>query len=169
VVLVSSYISPKAVKGRPSPIQGRGLVAVAPIAAGEVVAIKGGHIVDTATLNSLPEQLRESDVQIAEGFHLAAVEEAEYEAVMLFLNHSCEPNVGFSGNIVLVAMRDISAGEELSTDYALFDDYDGEMECQCRTGSCRRVISGRDWQRPELQRKYGDYFSTYLLRRIGPG
>src|ERR1017187_675884 len=29
--------------------------------------------------------------------------------VMLFLNHSCEPNVGFSGNIVLVAMRDISA------------------------------------------------------------
>jgi hypothetical protein len=86
---------------------------------------------------------------------------------MLFLNHSCEPNVGFSGNIVLVAMHDISAGEELTTDYALFDDYDGEMECRCRTGSCRGVISGRDWQRPELQRKYGDYFSTYLLRRIG--
>jgi hypothetical protein len=41
------------------------------------------------------------------------------------------------------------------------------MECHCRTGSCRGVISGRDWQRPELQRKYGDYFSAYLLRRIG--
>jgi len=42
---------------------------------------------------------------------------------MLFINHSCEPNVGFAGNTVLVAMRDISPGEELTSDYALFDDY----------------------------------------------
>ena len=27
-------------------------------------------------------------------------------------------------------------------------------------------ISGRDWQLPELQRKYGGYFSWYLLRRF---
>jgi uncharacterized protein len=164
-VPVSSYISPKAAKGRLSEIEGRGLIAVAPIAAGEIVAIKGGHIVDTATLHALPERLQNSDVQIADGFHLVALEEAEYEPVMLFLNHSCEPNVGFAGNIVLVAMRDIAAGEELTTDYALFDDDDGEMECRCGTASCRAVISGRDWQRPELQRKYGDYFSWYLRRR----
>jgi uncharacterized protein len=96
-----------------------------------------------------------------------ALDEAEYESVMLFINHSCEPNVGFAGNIVLVAMRDISAGEELTTDYALFDDYDGEMECRCGQPSCRHTINGRDWQRPELQRKYGSYFSTYLLNRQG--
>ncbi len=165
-MLVSSYISPKAVKGRPSTIEGRGLVAVAPISADEVVAIKGGHIVDTATLSALPGRLRESDVQIADSFHLAALDDAEFEPVMLFLNHSCEPNVGFSGNIVLVAMRDIVAGEELTTDYALFDDYDGQMQCRCQRSSCRTTIDGRDWQRPELQRKYGDYFSAYLLRRI---
>jgi hypothetical protein len=63
-------------------------------------------------------------------------------------------------------MRDISAGEELTTDYALFDDYDGTMECRCGTPSCRRSVSGRDWQRPDLQRKYGSYFSSYLLRRL---
>lgn len=56
-MLVSSYISPKASKGGPSAIEGRGLVAVAPIAKDELVAIKGGHIVDTATLRSLPERL----------------------------------------------------------------------------------------------------------------
>jgi hypothetical protein len=88
-VIVSSYISPKARKGQPSAIQGRGLAAVAPIARDEIVAIKGGHIVDTATLDSLPERLRNSDVQIADGLHLVAVEEAEYEPVMLFANHSC--------------------------------------------------------------------------------
>jgi len=165
-VLVSSYITPKASKGLPSRIEGRGLVAIAPIAKDEIVAIKGGHIVDTPTLNSLPERLRNSDVQIADGFHLVALEEAEYEAVMLFINHSCEPNVGFAGNIVLLAMRDIAPGEELTTDYALFDDYDGAMQCQCGTRSCRRTIGGRDWQRPELQRKYGNYFSWYLLNRM---
>jgi uncharacterized protein len=165
-MIVSSYISPKASKGGPSAIEGRGLVAATPIAQDELVAIKGGHIVDTATLHSLPERLANSDVQIADGFHLVALDEAEYEPVMLFINHSCDPNVGFAGNIVLVAMRDIGAGEELTTDYALFDDYDGEMACRCGTASCRGTIGGRDWQRPELQRRYGDYFSWYLRRRI---
>lgn len=164
-MLVSSYISPKAVKGSPSAIEGRGLIAVAPIAKDEIVAIKGGHIVDTAALNLLPERLRNSEVQIEDGFYLVALEEAEYEAVMLFINHSCEPNVGFAGNTVLVAMRDVDAGEELTTDYALFDDYDGEMACRCGTAACRRMIDGRDWRRPDLQLKYGRYFSSYLLRR----
>ena len=85
---------------------------------------------------------------------------------MLFINHSCEPNVGFAGNIVLVAMRNIGPGEELTTDYALFDDYDGMMGCQCATPSCRGTIGGRDWQQPDLQRKYGSYFSSYLLHRL---
>jgi uncharacterized protein len=166
-VPVSSYITPKARKGAASPIEGRGLVAIAPIAAGELVAIKGGHIVTTAVLQSLPERLQNSEIQIADGFHLVALEEAEYEPVMLFLNHSCEPNVGFAGNSVLVAMRDISLGEELTTDYALFDDYEGSMQCQCRTSSCRGTIDGRDWQRPDLQSRYGSYFSSYLLSRLG--
>lgn len=165
-MLVSSYITPKARKGVASGIEGRGLAALAPVGAGEIVAIKGGHIVATAALRSLPERLQNSEIQIADGFHLVALEEAEYELVMLFINHSCEPNVGFAGNIVLVAMRDISAGEELTTDYALFDDYDGTMECRCGTPSCRGTVSGRDWQRPDLQRKYGSYFSSYLLRRL---
>src|SRR5919108_5525544 len=118
MVPVASYISPKAAKGRPSAIAGRGLIAVGPIARDEVVAIKGGHIVDTARLRSLPEHLQNSEIQIADGFHLTALHDAEYEPVMLFINHSCEPNVGFAGNIVLVAMRDIPEGEELTTDYA---------------------------------------------------
>jgi uncharacterized protein len=165
-VTVASYISPKVAKGGRSSIEGRGLVAVRPIAEGEVVAVKGGHIVDTATLRSLPAALQNSEVQIADGLHLAALTDAEYESVMLFINHSCEPNVGFAGNVVLVAMRDIAAGEELTTDYALFDDYEGSMACRCGTRSCRGTVDGKDWQRPELQRRYGPYFSWYLLRRF---
>ena len=54
----------------------------------------------------------------------------------------------------------------LATDYALFDDYDGMMQCRCGTPSCRATIGGQDWQRPDLQRKYGNYFSSYLLHRL---
>jgi SET domain-containing protein len=167
--LVSSYITPKARKGIASTIEGRGLLAVAPIAADELIAVKGGHIVTTAVLRSLPENLQNSDVQIADDLHLVALEDAEYEPVMLFINHSCEPNVGFAGNIVLVAMRDISPGEELTTDYALFDDYDGRMECRCGAPGCRSIVDGRDWQRPDLQDRYGGYFSSYLLSRMRRG
>lgn len=163
---MESWVTPKAHKGVTSGIAGRGLVAMAPIDRGEVVAVKGGHIVTTAMLRSLPERLRNSDVQITDDLHLAALAEDEYESVMLFINHSCEPNVGFGGNIVLVAMRDIEAGEELTTDYALFDDYEGSMECSCGRSLCRHRIDGRDWQRSDLQERYRGYFSWYLERRI---
>jgi len=49
--------------------------------AGETVAIKGGHIVTAAALQSIPERLQNSEIQIADGFHLVALEEADYEPV----------------------------------------------------------------------------------------
>jgi hypothetical protein len=68
-------------------------------------------------------------------------------------NRSDRLQLYLAGNIVLVAMREISPGGDLTTDYTIFDDFDGEMDCRCDSASCRGKISGRDWQRPELQRK----------------
>ncbi len=164
--IVSSYISAKARKGSPSTIEGRGLFATDRISRDELVAVKAGHIVDTATLLELPEQLQSSEIQIAEGLHLVALSSDEYEPVMLFINHSCEPNVGFAGNVVLVAMRDVEPGEELTTDYAMFDASEGSMDCRCGTPACRRTISGTDWQLLDLQSRYDGYFSWYLQQRI---
>jgi uncharacterized protein len=164
--MVATWISPKAVKGARSEIAGRGLIATENIRQGDVVAVKGGHIVNNAMLRSLSEHLQNSEVQLTEDLHLVALDDSEYESVMLFINHSCEPNVGFGGNVVLVAMRDIAANEELTTDYALFEDGEGTMECKCGASLCRRLVTGRDWQRSELQEKYRGYFSWYLERRI---
>lgn len=164
--MVSTYINPKARKGSASGIAGQGLHAVEPIAAGEAVAVKGGHVVTSEQLATLPKPLPNSEVQITDELHLVALTETEYEPSMLYLNHSCAPNVGFGGNIVLVTMRDVAAGEELATDYALFDDHDERMSCACATPQCRGVIHGRDWQRPELQTRYRGYFSWYLQHKI---
>ena len=52
--MVSSWITPKAHKGVRSDIAGRGLFAVEPISADEIVAVKGGHIVTTPQLADFP-------------------------------------------------------------------------------------------------------------------
>jgi hypothetical protein len=85
----------------------------------------------------------------------------------MHLNHSCEPNLGLQGQIVYVALRDIAVDEELTFDYAMNDDDPNEiMKCQCGAESCRRVITGVDWKKPEIQRKYNGYFSWFIQRRI---
>lgn len=103
---VRSWITPKAVKGGASAVAGQGAHAVEPIAAGEVVAVKGGHVMDGAAVASLPEAIRDSAFPIAADCFLAAVTREEFDGVMMRVNHSCEPNVGMAGNVVLVAMRD---------------------------------------------------------------
>lgn len=85
---------------------------------------------------------------------------------MMFLNHSCDPNVGVSGQIMYVAMRNIKPKEELTLDYAMIDDAPIQMKCGCGTRNCRGVVTGRDWKRKDLQRKYGDYFAWFILQKI---
>ena len=48
----------------------------------------------------------------------------------------------------------------------LIDDYAGQMQCHCGRQSCRGIVDGQDWRRPELQAKYGEYFAWYLQRKI---
>lgn len=63
-----------------------------------------------------------------------------------------DPNVGFGGNVVLVAMRDVSPREELTTDYALFDDYEASMPCHRGSASCRGASTARIGGAPSSRR-----------------
>ena len=85
------------------------------------------------------------------------------------INHSCVPNAGLSGQIGLVALRDIRAGEEVCYDYAMSDASPLTMgfACACGEPGCRGRVEADDWARPELQRRYAGYVSPYLARRIG--
>ena len=160
-----SYLSPKAAP-KESPIHGTGLFAVEPIAEGEIVCVKGGYVFDRRRLDSMPAWYRSAEVQIGEDLFIGPLEEAEREGSMIFSNHSCEPNVGVRGQIVFVAMRDIQAGEELTHDWATTDDDDYTLECNCGSAACRKILTGKDWQRRDLQRKYSGYISSYLEEKI---
>ena len=161
-----SYLSPKT-EVRESSIHGRGLFAAADISKDEVVAAKGGHIVDRKTLHvEVTPRLGPVEIQIDEDLFIAPVTNEERELSMLYSNHSCDPNLGVRGEITFVAMNDIRAGEELTHDWAMTDDNDYSVECKCGAPNCRKILTGKDWQRPELQKRYADYFSAYLARKI---
>ncbi len=151
---------------RASPIQGKGLFARTDIAAGDIVAIKGGAILSARQWQALEPELGSAEIQIAEDFFIAPFRSDEREGSMLYTNHSCDPNIGLQGQIVFLAMRDIAAGEELTHDWATTDDLDYEMDCNCGTSLCRGTITGRDWMRPELQKKYAGWFCWFLQRKI---
>ena len=158
-----SYFNPKC-ETRPKRISGCGVYAISPISKGELVSLWGGIVIHKNQLDPGLPRFTERVIQIDEELFLLT--SAEKEPNDCF-NHSCEPNLGFIGQIGLVAMRDIEAGEELTFDYAMSDgsQYD-EFECDCGNPTCRRKVTGNDWALPELWKKYDGYFSSYLARRI---
>lgn len=161
-----SYLSAKT-EVRESKIHGRGLFATADIARDEIVAVKGGHIVDRKTLREkITPRLGPVEIQVDDDLFIAPVTDEEREMSMLYSNHSCNANLGIRDEITFVAMRDIRAGEELAHDWAMTDDDDYRIQCECGSSNCRKILTGKDWQRPELQKKYAGYFSAHLARKI---
>lgn len=160
-----SYLSQKTIV-KDSPIHCKGLFAKEAILKDEVVAIKGGYIFDRSTLEKVENELGPAEIQIDTNFFIGPVSATEREGAMLFLNHSCQPNVYIQGQIVFVAMRDIKQGEELTHDWATTDDDDYQMECNCGSQDCRGIITGKDWQNKDLQKKYHGCFAWYLERKI---
>lgn len=160
-----SYRSPKT-EVRDSKIHGRGLFAKGDIAKGEVVLVKGGHIVNREMLREITPRLGPVEIQIGDDLFIAPVTDEERELSMLYSNHSCAANLGMRGEITLVAMRDIRTGEELTHDWATTDDDDYSVKCKCGSANCRGTLTGKDWQRPELQARYAGYFSAYLAEKI---
>jgi SET domain-containing protein len=161
-----SYLSPKT-ELRESPIHGRGLFATADIAKNEIVAVKGGHIVTREALRrEITPQLGPVEIQIDDNLFIAPVTSEEREGSMLYSNHSCAANLGLRGEITFVAMRAIRAGEELTHDWATTDDDEYSVTCKCGSANCRGSLTGKDWRRPELQKRYAGYFSSYLTQKI---
>ncbi len=138
--------------------------ALTHIARGELVSLWGGDIIHRDRLDRSMPRLTERVVQIDEELYLLTAAEKEPNDCF---NHSCDPNLGFSGQVGLVAMRDIQADEELTFDYAMSDGspYD-EFDCRCGAKNCRGKVTGDDWRSPALWEKYRGYFSPYLAKRI---
>ena len=137
-----SWLAP-GVEVRPSPIEGMGLFAARAFAAGEVVAVLGGRLVDDAGWAAAAARGPVSGYAISEGRHLLQDDDdpARYG------NHACDPTTELIDEVTLVARRRIEPGEELTSDYATMTaDPRWSMPCRCGATSCRGTITaGRSW------------------------
>ncbi len=136
---------------RRSGVHGKGVFALAPIAAGERIIEYKGEII------SWPEALRRhphdpSDPNHTFYFHLDDdhVIDANVDGnAARWINHSCDPNCEADetdGRVFIQALRDLQPGEELFYDYGLVIDerytpkLKKEYECRCGAPNCRRTM-----------------------------
>ncbi|MCL5006979.1 MAG: SET domain-containing protein-lysine N-methyltransferase [Patescibacteria group bacterium] len=85
-----------------------------------------------------------------------------------FINHSCDSNTWMADAFTLIARRDIKRGEEITADYALWENenYSSDWQCVCGSPFCRGHITGDDWRLPEVQKRYRGHFSPLINKKI---
>ena len=153
-----------------SPTQGIGSFAQGAIRQGEVVEIVGGTVMTDTMLHAFMQTTpRFNAIQIAEDKHLVELPEVTQQRTGGSLNHSCDSNLWMADEVTLVARRDIVVGEEITVDYALFTVQPAwvlDQSCHCGTDVCRRTVTGNDWTRLDVQRRYHLHFSPFINARI---
>ena len=157
-----------AVEVRPSHIAGEGLFARVPLRAGTEVSRLGGRLVTGQELRRLLRAGGESGgyvdtITVADDSHLVLPAGQSNGKG----NHACDPNLWWADEYTLVARQDVEADAELTNDYATSTGEEGfAMPCRCGAAVCRGVVSGNDWELPELQQRYGEHWVPDLLARI---
>lgn len=163
-----SWMSEK-LEMRSGGISGNGIFANSDIKKDERLIVFGGYIMTVGQELSLPKKISDYAHQIDDDLVIGINHEKDIQIVD-HLNHSCDPNAGFKGQIVLVAMRDIIKNEEVTFDYAMtlaeIEEDVYRIECKCRLSICRKIITDSDWKIHELQQKYAGYFQYYIEKKI---
>jgi hypothetical protein len=75
-----------------------------------------------------------------------------------YINHSCDPNTyvkTVKGKRLVIARREIAAGEEITYDYSINSSGNTIWLCGCGAARCRREIHSDFFHLPiEFQREY---------------
>jgi uncharacterized protein len=166
--LPQTWVDPR-IEFRKSRISDNGMFAREPINKGEAVCIVGGIVMtDEEFIAFQAAQRIYNSIQINDHLHL--VEDPEVTRTLEgSMNHSCDSSTWMADDATLVARRNIEPGEEVTIDYALFTTQSNWMldtRCRCGSPHCRRIITGDDWRREDVQERYRNHFSPFINRRI---
>ena len=135
-----------------SGIAGQGVFAEKPFLEGQtVLAIDDSRIVDELNPLGPGEDARHCD-------YLARGTVVLMQPPECFINHCCQPNTyvkTVDGRRLVIALRNIASGEEITYDYCINGGGDTVWTCQCGAERCRHVIHSDFFHLPsELQREY---------------
>jgi len=101
------------------------------------------------------------------GILIGTLDYRQIKHISNFLNHSCNPNLVYSGEDMIIAKREILAGEELTLDYGSFIvNVDQDFLCGCNSLKCRHQITKNDWQ--TLHREGMRNFPMFIINKLQP-
>ena len=152
---------------------GEGVFVRKDVKKGETLIVMGGYILTIKDENKLKGIVADKPIEISEDFSIGPRKPSDMALMpQHYVNHSCNPNVGFKGQIFMVAIRNINKGEEIAYDYAMVmhpnessNSY-FKIKCLCGSKNCRGYVAEDDWKIPELQKKYDGYFQYFLQDKI---
>lgn len=146
---------------RISSIHGRGLYATTDIKTGTIVWKNNFTASDVKDWKSYTraevDKLSGIEQSIAQTYYEIAADGRYYGPPTLaqieqdasnFFNHSCQPNLQFKNDDILVALNDIKKGDELVYDYGTAKPLpiDG-FSCACAKANCRKYVSWTDYKK----------------------
>ncbi|CAF1044717.1 unnamed protein product [Adineta steineri] len=170
----------------------RGVVALEPIKAGEAVFTCDLSVCNYYKLEDPRNKMPKADVLALIEANPESADFIRYYSYMLdddifdvprnyktqeitedclLFNHSCDANCGFGGEEeeLVLAIRDIDVGEELTYDYGLMDTenslWNGLM-CRCGAKNCRGELKFNWWRDPKWQEQYEKYGGAHVKRKI---
>ena len=134
--LVRPHYQKYAVQVAPSAIDGQGVFAAEPVPRRRKIGeIRGESIsVDEARIRAT----RSERIMIVELSDKRAIDFSRSPDPMRYTNHSCAPNARLSivnGRVEFYALRDITAGEELTVNYGE-THHEGRLACRCGAPGC---------------------------------
>lgn len=149
-----------------SHIHGRGLFVREPVRTGEILMRWGGILIPQEQYD--PTRHRPGSASRWDETRYLVTPVGEPSTLDELLNHSCDPNAWMADERTVVARRPIAAGEEVTTDFSMWEDCDYlyTSSCRCGTSLCRSVITGLDWQSAALQARYEGHFLPHINRAI---
>jgi SET domain-containing protein len=158
-------MEPASVVVKPSPIHGKGVFAATDFQEGDVILR-----FDDSRLVTEENPRREGESvfyceRLPDG-RVAYGQEPER-----YTNHSCDPSayIKEAGGVrYLAARREISAGEEITTDYSI-DKHWGDVwwHCDCGAARCRETVYNDFFRLPlEIQIEYLPYLTQAYRERF---
>lgn len=108
--LMFSWMNPK-LEVRMTDRYGKGVFAKEAIKKGEMLFVMGGYILTIEDENNLKGVVADKPIEISEQFSIGPRKPSDLDRMpQHYVNHSCNPNAGFKGQIFMMAMRDIAGG-----------------------------------------------------------
>jgi len=152
---------------------GKGVFAKKNIKEGDMLFVMGGYILTIDDENNLKGVVADKPIEISDLFSIGPRKASDLKKMpQHYVNHSCNPNAGFKGQIFMVATKKIIKDEEICYDYAMVMNSNKDsnsyftFNCKCGSMECRKKITEDDWKKKNLQKKYDGFFQWFLQDKI---